>query len=423
VNKLSPLAVALAIASLAALAPTAADAQAPAALNQAKMLFNAGSQAYDLAHYDVAIQAFEGAYKLVPRPAILFAIAQAARKEWVATQQVAPLRKAVETYRAYLAAEKDGPRAAEAVTALADLQPELDARDKTNGAAPTPAPAPAPPEAAPTRILVSVEAPDATISMDGAASTPAPLIADVAPGKHHVRIAAPGFFDEEHDVVAILGTLVPFDFSPTERPGIARIVADDGSDVAVDGRPVGKTPLTRPLEVTPGAHLIAVTKRGYDGFSYSATFARGETVTIPVHYTRSSERITSYVFFGATGVAALTGAAFTIVSLSEQSRAQNVLTAQGQGNIQASDIATYGSAVDARNRWRAAAEISFGAGVALLATGAVLYFFDQPSMAPVVEGPEQAPKPVPVKATPSMEMGAAPMIGPGLYGVGLTGRF
>ncbi len=420
-NRLSPLAVAFAIASLAAFAPTAADAQAPAALNQAKMLFNAGSQAYDLAHYDVAIQAFEGAYKLVPRPAILFAIAQAARKEWVATQQVAPLRKAVETYRAYLAAEKDGPRAAEAVTALADLQPELDARDKTSG--PAPAPASAPPEAAPTRILVSVEATDATISMDGAPPTRAPLIADVAPGKHHVRISAPGYFDEEHDVVAILGTLVPFDFSPAERPGIARIVADDGSDVAVDGRPVGKTPLTRPLEVTPGAHLIAVTKRGYDGFSYSATFARGETVTIPVHYTRSTERITSYVFFGATGVAALTGAAFTIVSLSEQSRAQNVLTAQGRGNIQASDIATYDSAVDARNRWRSAAEISFGAGGALLATAAVLYFFDQPSMAPVVEGPEQAPKPAPLKATPSMEMGAAPLIGPGLYGVGLTGRF
>jgi PEGA domain len=420
VKKLAP--IALAFAALAAFAPRVADAQAPAALNQAKMLFNAGSQAYDLAHYDVAIQAFEGAYKLVPRPAILFAIAQAARKEWVATQQTAPLRKAVETYRAYLAAEKDGPRAAEAVTALADLQPELDARDKSNGSAP--APPPTSTEATPTRILVSVEAPDAMISMDGGAPARAPLISDVAAGKHHVHITAPGFYDEEHDVVAVANALVPFDFSPNERPAIARVVAEDGSEIAIDGRPVGKTPLPRPLEIAPGAHLIAVTKRGYDGFSYSATFGRGETVTIPVKYERSSERIASYAFLGAAGVGAITGAVFTIVSFSEQSRAQNVLTAQAKGNIQSSDLSTYASAVDARDRWKGAAEISFGAGAALLATGAVLYFFDQPSMTAAVQGPEQpAPKPAPQKATPSMEMGAAPMIGPGLYGLGLRGSF
>jgi hypothetical protein len=419
VKKLAPLAVALAFASLASFAPLAADAQTPAALNQAKMLFNAGSQAYDLAHYDVAIQAFEGAYKLVPRPAILFAIAQAARKDWVATQQVAPLRKAVDTYRAYLAAEKNGPRAAEAVTALADLQPELDARDKSNGSAPAPPTV----EATPTRILVSVEAPDAMISMDNGAPSRAPLIADVAAGKHHVHLSAPGFFDEEHDVVAVPNALVPFDFSPTERPAIARVVAEDGSEIAVDGRPVGRTPLPRPLEVTPGAHLIAVTKRGYDGFSYSATFARGATVTIPVKYEHSSERVASYVFLGASGVAAITGAVFAIVSLSEQSRAQNVLSTQGKGNIQPSDITTYDSAVDARDRWKVASELWFGGGAALLVTGAVLYFFDQPSMPAVVQGPEQAPKPAPQKATPSMEMGAAPMVGPGLVGLGLSGRF
>lgn len=413
-------AAAIAFATFASLEARPARAQAPAALNQAKMLFNAGSQAYDLAHYDVAIQAFEGAYKLVPRPAILFAIAQAARKDWVATQQVTILRKAVDTYRAYLAAQKDGPRAAEAVTALAELQPELDARDKSSGS--TPPPTAPTSEATPTRILVSVEAPDAMISMDNGAPAHAPLIADVAAGKHHVHISAPGFFDEEHDVVAVPNTLVPFDFSPNERPAIARVVAEDGSEIAVDGRPVGRTPLPRPLEITPGAHLIAVTKRGYDGFSYSATFARGETVTIPVKYERSSERLASYVFFGAAGVAAVTGAVFTIVSLSEQSRAQKVLTAQASGNIQPSDITTYGAAVDARDRWRVAAEVSFGAGAALLATSAVLYFFDQPSTAAAaIQGPEQAPKPQ--KVTPSMEMGAAPMIGPGLYGLGMVGRF
>jgi hypothetical protein len=417
VNKLAPFAVALVLASITS---RGAHAQVPAALNQAKMLFNAGSQAYDLAHYDVAIQAFEGAYKLVPRPAILFAIAQAARKQWVATQQVGALRKAVDTYRAYLAAEKNGPRAAEAVTALADLQPELDARDKATGTTPAP---PAVAEATPTRILVSVEAPDAMISLDNGAPARAPLIADVAPIKHHVRISAPGFFDEEHDVVAVANTLVPFDFTPNERPAVARVLAEDGSEISVDGRPVGRTPLPRPLEVTPGAHLIAVTKRGYDGFSYSGAFTRGEIVTIPVKYERSSERVASYVFFGATGVAAITGAVFTAVSLSEQSRAQNVLTSQAKGNIQQSDISTYDSAVDARDRWRVAAEVSFGAGAALLATGAVLYFFDQPSMTSPVQGPEQTPKASPPKATPSMEMGATPMLAPGLYGVGLIGRF
>ena len=50
------------------LASGSANAQDAAALAQAKMLFNAGAQAYERGQYAVAIQAFEAANKIVAVP-------------------------------------------------------------------------------------------------------------------------------------------------------------------------------------------------------------------------------------------------------------------------------------------------------------------------------------------------------------------
>lgn len=395
-------------------------AQDATALAQAKMLFNAGAQAYERGQYAVAIQAFEAANKIAPRPPILFAIAQAHRKQWTTNKQPDDLRLAVKYYRDYVDAVKEGARRDEAVTALEALEPELRAMDK---GAPAPV-APPKPEALPTRLMVSSQTQKAMVSLDGATAAEAPLMADVTPGKHRVKITADGFFDEEHDILAVANNLVPVDFTLKEKPALVSFQVDDGAEISVDGRLAAVTPLARPLELPSGSHLITVTKSGYRSFSQTATLEHGVATKIVVHFDRTTQRVTSYAFLGTGAAVVVLGGVFTVLSFSQQSRAQKVLDAKATGNIEPGQIDTYASAVDARDRWKTAATISFGAGAALVATGAVLYFFDRPGAAIPVGPPpaDNAPKPAPTKQ-PSMEMGATPMIGPGTYGASVVGRF
>lgn len=64
-------------ASVLTAAPASADD-----VEQAKTLFNAGAQAFNVGKFSAAIQAFDAAYALAPRPAILFSLAQAQRRQY-----------------------------------------------------------------------------------------------------------------------------------------------------------------------------------------------------------------------------------------------------------------------------------------------------------------------------------------------------
>lgn len=398
----------------------AAHAQDAGQLAQAKMLFNAGAQAYERGQYGVAIQAFEAAHKIAPRPPILFAIAQAYRKQWTANKQPDDLKKAVAFYRDYVAAVKEGARRDEAVTALEALEPEMHAMEK---APPAPTPVAPKQEAPPTRVMVSSQTPKAMVALDGAAPAEAPLMADVTPGKHRVKIVADGYFDEEHDVLAVAGNLVPVDYTLREKPALVSFQVEDGADVSIDGRLVATTPIAQPLEVTAGAHVVTITKNGYRAFSQTTTFEHGAATTLKVRFERTTQRVTSFAFLGVGAATVVTGGVFTILSFSQQARAQKVLDAKATGNIDAGQIDTYQSAVDARDRWKTGATIAFGAGAALLATGAVLYFFDRPGVPAAGPPPaDNAPK-APAPAKPTMEMGAAPIVGPGAFGATIVGRF
>jgi len=95
-------------------------------VDQAKTFFTAGAQAYERGDFLGAIQAFERAYQLAPRPAILFSIAQAYRRQYYIDKKPEPLKSAVANYRKYLEQAPDGNRRADAAQALAELGPAAD---------------------------------------------------------------------------------------------------------------------------------------------------------------------------------------------------------------------------------------------------------------------------------------------------------
>ncbi|HEY8038641.1 MAG TPA: PEGA domain-containing protein [Polyangiaceae bacterium] len=402
-------------AALAAvlLAGTARAADDPASLEQAKTYFRAGAQAYDAGRFGAAIQAFQQAYQLAPRPAILFSMAQAERKAWYVDRRPDDLKRAIEHYHAYLEQVPTGGRRADAADALGELEP-LASRMSPQEAAPA--------AEAKTRMMVTSSTPGAKASLDGGPATDVPLIDDVTPGKHHVRLWADGYFDEERDALAASGSLAALDVSLREKPALLAVQLAATASLSIDGRPTATTPLARPLELPAGVHVVTIVRNGYRAFTREVRLERGQQTTLPVQLATSGQRTAAWVFLGASGAAAVAGGVFTGLALVEQSSAQNVLDARARGNITVGDASAYQSDVDARDSWRTGAIASFGGAVGLLAVGGVLWAFDRPD---VEVGPPPAEAPLrpetPRKSEP-MEMGVAPWFGPGLAGLTVGGR-
>lgn len=412
-----------AIVALALLAAVAACPWAAAQSNveQARTLFNAGAQAYDAGQFPAAIQAFEEAYKLAPRDAIVFSIAQAYKRQYYIDKKPESLRMAMKRYRDYLAKVPSGGRSADAAQALAELEP-IAAQIAPGEPGPEPA---APAQAStPTRLMVSSRTKGAKVSVDGGPMQEMPLIAEVKPGKHRIRVVADGRFDEERDVAAAEGGIVALDIPLRDKPALLSVAVEDGVQVAVDGRPVGTTPLTAPVETTAGVHLLTLTKNGRHAYVEEIELRRGERKQVRKDLSVTGQRTASYVVLGTSAAGLIAGGVCTVLALHQQSEATDIESEAKSGNVPADRIGEHNEAIDRRNSWRLAAGISYGAGLALAATGTLLYAFDQPSaQAPAVRLHREKTQPDEAPAGPSLELSAAPLIAPGFAGGAMGMRF
>jgi serine/threonine-protein kinase len=59
-----------------------------------------------------------------------------------------------------------------------------------------------------------------------------------------------------------------------------------GAEVAVDGHPVGRSPLNRSIALLPGAHEVVVTKEGYQSLHKSFRIVAGERMPLFLHLAR-----------------------------------------------------------------------------------------------------------------------------------------
>src|SRR5262249_44854808 len=154
-------------------------------LDEAKTYFNAGAEAFDSGNYSVAVQAFEQAYRLAPRPGLLFSIGQSYRRQFHITHSPEDAREALTYYRQYLEKVPNGGRRSEANSALNELESAVAHRTESATVAL--------PAKAPTRIMVSSSRTErARVALDHEAPSDAPLIEEVTPGKHAIKISADG---------------------------------------------------------------------------------------------------------------------------------------------------------------------------------------------------------------------------------------
>ncbi len=392
-------------------------------LEKAKMLYDVGARAFDDANYVAAIKAFKEAYRIAQRPGLVFSIAQAHRKQYYLTKDPDSLREAVRFYREYAAKVPQGGRRADVAEALAELEPLAGRLDPAASGSLT-ASLVGDARSAP-QLMVSTPTRGAKVSLDGGEPVDAPLMRDVKPGPHKIKVMAEGHVDHERAILVGETGVVPIDVALRERPALITVQTDSGANIAVDGRLVATTPLVRPIEVPPGRHFLAITKTGHKPVTQDIEVKRGEKKLLSFTLETTGQRIASYTFLIGGGLIFVGGVLIGLGASGQEGVAQEILAQSKRGNIGLGEIARYNDALQKRDGLRTAAVVGLGTGVSIGGAGFLLYLFDNPTpTAPPPRLDDSSDKPSsPAPTDMRMELGGAPIVSPNFIGGALVGRF
>lgn len=387
--------------------PAARDAEG------ARLYFNAGARAYAAGKYIAAIRAFDEAYRIDPRPGLVFSIAQAYRRQYFIDKAKENLTQAIQHYRQYLQLEPDGARRGDTAEALSELEPLASKLTPAEAAAP-------PPQSvkAATQLMISSPVDDVAISLDGKPAGTLPYIAAVSPGVHHVALSAGGYVTYERDVRVLDGSVVPLDVALQAKPSHLTVRAPDGARISVDGRLRGIVP-SPSLAVTPGRHFVTVTMNGHEPFSREIVVSRDEERTLETTLVDTGQRTAAWVLIGTGTTAVLAGGGLMIAAVLREQSAKRIA-----GNLNSDGISAYNDAISSRNELRTAGIITAGTGLAVGAVGVLLFAFDEPRV-----GFAPAEEPVPERNTPrreqrpGLDVSAAPWFSPNGAGASIRGAF
>ena len=346
-------------------------------VEEARILFTAGAQAYAAGRYADAVDAFRAAHALTPeRPTVLFSLAQAERRHFTVVRDPAVLQAAIGHFRSYLDLVPEGGRRADVVAALGELEPIAASLEQKSVEA----------SVSKARLLFTTQTPGAVITIDGAERSTVPVIEAITPGKHALSVSAPGFIGETREVVAVEGAILPVEINLRERPSFLAVTAPQGAAVQVDGRPQGAAPLATPIELPSGTHLVTVAQRGHDPRAVRVLVERGETSRLDVSLSTTRQRRFSYGLVAGTGVAFVSGFALAVAATLQEDAAQRLLSRTEKENIDPASLDAYESARVSRDVLRTGAVGSFALTTVLGVAAFATYWFDNPTPQPADTG-------------------------------------
>jgi tetratricopeptide (TPR) repeat protein len=189
------------------------------AFADARQHFMAGQDYYSQGRYEKAIAEFDEAYRLDPRPLLLYNIGQA----W---EKLGDLVKAVDYLKKYLEADPNNEERTTLLNKLASLQERLDN----------------------TGVEIKCAEANATVYVDGkeVGKTPISGITKLGAGAHKIQVSKKGFEDFKMSVAVTAGQSVPVDVTldpgqagppptvvaPVEKPeGEGKPEGEDGQTV------------------------------------------------------------------------------------------------------------------------------------------------------------------------------------------------
>lgn len=360
-------------ASSSSAIPKAPANPSPQDLTKAKAVFGAGGRAFDQGDFAGAIQAFEQAYTLSGRPSVLFSLAQAHRKRFVDLGAPADRDAALELYRAYLAAVKTGGRRADAIKGLESL-----GAPAGNGAATGPAPSPSVKK---TQLAIDSSTPGAMISVDGGVAAPPQVMAEVTPGRHTIKVTAPGYLEKEFVTQAVEGQITPETYELEEKPAKLDIEMPGDATIYVNGRDMGKS---TQLTVPPGPHFVSVARQGHHPEARPIELAPGESQKLSFDLKTTTQRDVSYGLMIGGAAVVLGGGGLLAAAFVRQDDAQQIQLKRESSSITDDELEEYDSARKERDVLRASGLLVGGLGGLGLLIGGALFALDN-------EPPEQPP--------------------------------
>ncbi len=387
----------------------------PQDIADAKTVFEAGGKEFDKGHYLVAIQAFEQAYGVAQRDAIIFSLAQAHKQQFLALGEQVHLYKAIQLYRIFLARGKTGSRGAEAKKALGELEAIANAR-----AAQATPPVMAPAEKAKTTIAVDSPTPDVLISVDGGDPEPPQVSMETTATDHTVVLTAPGFLDKTVTMHAKEGQLTAATFELEEKPAHIDLDVPSGAEISVDGRYVGKAPLSGPIDVKSGKRFVSITLAGHKSQGSMIEIGRGEDKKLSLASSTTGQRDATYGLFIASGSILVGAGVLTGFAFAKQAEASDLFE---KPQLSLDDSKAYEKASNDRDRFRAAAIVSGGLAGLLGAIGVGLFVFDRPAPVQPMGMTPGGDKPKPEKKPDSMDVMFLPLVDDTFGGAMMMGRF
>lgn len=288
----------------------------------ARAWFEAGVKSYEEGRYTVALAAFQEAYRLTPRPGLLFSIAQAFRRSYEEEGNLTRRQDAIDYYERYLAESPQGDRAAEARSWLEQLRRNSEA----------------------SASLAAAEA-----------------------------VEADGDFASHDDAEATEQAPTTVSVTLRRLPSSLEITGSPGAIVYLDGQRVATLPM-RPLRLEHGRHTLEVLEAGHHGVRRVIELEPGEARRLQLAGPPTVRHVASWLFVGAGSAAIATGGVFGYLALQHESDARALQDTPGAR-------LDFDAALDARNRLRAAAALSAGLGVAAVLGGTVSLATERPTPA------------------------------------------
>lgn len=330
----------------------------------------AGTAAYRAGDFTAAVSAFTEAYRLERNPETLFSLAQAYRQVYIGNHEPGVLLKTVELYRQYLAEVPRGGRSRDTrellsnldplATLIKDRQPTLQSTSLV----------------ATTQLMVWSRVDGASARIDQEPPVALPLVRDVSPGVHDLRITADGYQPLTLTVKAIENRLVPVEAVLLQLPSRLTITNVFGADLVLDG--VQRKVMRESMVMPAGAHRIWVGMRGRLGVEQTVVLAPGEERRLSFDLLVSPRRRAARWML--VGSAVLAGSAIIAGGYAyyETDRATTLLDIRAERPWTVDELNTYNDARSSASSWK-------GASIALVATSAVasaivawLWFDDSP---------------------------------------------